>query len=152
MVHSLIVERQVQLSWICSNGIHKRTLHDGMQGNQTKRAKTFQENNNSAISGKTVTHKKSHGLKHRSVTQKNDTTAKFHCTKHGQNPSHNTDKCFTLKNLPGKAKGASSLGLTKKSFRKEINIFAKVRPKKKILGMFAVVLQEEHNKLAARNN
>jgi uncharacterized protein YdaU (DUF1376 family) len=45
------------------------------------------KNNNSIISGKTVTHKKSHGGKHRSTTQKKDTTtAKFYCTKHGQNP------------------------------------------------------------------
>jgi hypothetical protein len=109
------------------------------------------ENNNSAISGKTMTHKKSHGVKHRSATQKNDTTTKFYCTKHGHNPAHTTDKCFTLKNCAEKAKGASSSGLSKKSFRKEINILAKVRPKKKILEMFAVVLQQEHNKLSSKN-
>jgi hypothetical protein len=57
-----------------------------------------------------------------------------------------------LKNGAEKAKGASSLGLTKKSFRKEIDLLAKVRPKKKILDMFAIVLQEEHNKLDAKNN
>jgi hypothetical protein len=57
-----------------------------------------------------------------------------------------------LKNRAEKAKGASSSGLTKKFFCKEIYVLAKVRPKKKILEMFAVVLQEEHNKLAARNN
>jgi hypothetical protein len=66
------------------------------------------------------------------------------------NPSHPTDKCYTLKNGAEKAKGASSSGLTKKSFRKEINILAKGRPRKKVLEMFAVVLQQEHNKLAAK--
>jgi hypothetical protein len=43
-----------------------------------------------------------------------------------------------------------SSGLTKKSFRKEINILAKGRLRKKILEMFTVVLQQEHNKLAAK--
>jgi hypothetical protein len=43
-----------------------------------------------------------------------------------------------LKNRAEKAKGASSPGLTKKSFRKEINILAKGRPRKKILEMFAL--------------
>jgi hypothetical protein len=55
-----------------------------------------------------------------------------------------------LKNRAEKAGGASSPGLTNKSFRKEINILAKGRPRKKILEMFAVVLQQEHNKLAAK--
>ena len=83
--------------------------------------------------------------------QKNDTTTKFYCTEHGQNPTHTTDKCFTLKNRAEKAKGASSSGLTKKSFRKEINFLAKQRPKKKILEMFAVVLEEEQHKLNSKN-
>ena len=105
---------------------------------------------NSTLSGKTVTHKKSHGVKFRSATQKSDTASKFYCTEHGHNPSHPTDKCYTLKNRAEKAKGASSSGLTKKSFRKEINILAKGRPRKKVLEMFAVVLQQEHKKLAAK--
>ena len=96
-----------------------------------------------------MTHKKSHGVKFRSTTQKTDTTAEYYCTEHGQNVTHPTDKCYTLKNRAEKAKGATSSGLTKKSFRKEINILAKGRPRKKILEMFAVVLQQEHKKLAA---
>jgi hypothetical protein len=84
------------------------------------------------------------------VTQKSNTTTKFYCTEHVQNPSHPTDKCYTLKNRAEKARGALSSGLTKKSFRKEINILAKGRPRKKVLEMFAVVLQQEHNKLAAK--
>ena len=35
------------------------------------------KSNNSTLSGKTVTHKKSHGVKFRSATQKKDYTAKF---------------------------------------------------------------------------
>jgi hypothetical protein len=56
-----------------------------------------------------------------------------------------------LKNRAEKAKGASSSGLTKKSFCKEIKILVKGRPTKRILEMFAVVLQQEHKKLAAKN-
>jgi DNA primase large subunit len=57
-----------------------------------------------------------------------------------------------LKNCAEKAKGASSSGLTKKSFRKEINTLAKGRPRKKVLEMFALVLQQEHKKLAAKTS
>jgi hypothetical protein len=55
-----------------------------------------------------------------------------------------------LKNRAEKAREASSSGLTKKSFRKEIDILAKGRPRKKVLEMFAVVLQQEHKKFAAK--
>jgi hypothetical protein len=72
--------------------------------------KIHHKRNNSTVSGKTVTHKKSHGVKFRSATQKSDTTAKFYCIEHGQNPSHPTDKCYTLKNRAEKARGASSSG------------------------------------------
>jgi hypothetical protein len=117
---------------------------------ERNKPKIHRKTTNSTLSGKTVTHKKSHGLKFRSATQKSDTTAKFYCTEDGQNPSHPTDKCYTLKNHEEKARGASSSGLTKKSFRKEINILGKGRPRKKVLEMVAVVLQQEHKKLAAK--
>jgi hypothetical protein len=98
-----------------------------------------------------VTHKKSHGVtKFRSATQKSDTASKFLLYRTQTNPSHPTDKCYTLKIRAEKARGASSSGLTKKSFRNEINILAKGRPRKKVLEMFAVVLQQEHKKLAAK--
>jgi hypothetical protein len=57
-----------------------------------------------------------------------------------------------LKNSADEAKGTSSSRLTKKSFHKEINILAKGRPRKKIVEMFAVVLQQEHKKLAAKTS
>jgi hypothetical protein len=60
------------------------------------------------------------------------------------------DKCYTLKICAEKAKGASSSGLTKKSFPKEINILAKRRPREKILEHFAIVFEQEHEKLAAK--
>ncbi len=55
-----------------------------------------------------------------------------------------------MKYRSDKGKPTSSSGLTKQSFRKEINILSKGRPRKKILEMFAVVLQQEHKKLAGK--
>jgi hypothetical protein len=40
----------------------------------------------------------------------------------------------------------------KKSFRKEIYILAELRPRKEILEMFALVLQQEHKKLATKTS
>ncbi len=62
------------------------------------------------------------------------------------------DKCYTLKNGADKAKRISSSGLTKKSFRKENKILAIGMPRKKILKMFAIVLKQEHKKLAAKTS
>ena len=83
------------------------------------------------LSTKTPAHKKSQGVKYKSGNHTSD-SSKFYCTEHGQNPTHSTDKCFTLKNRLNKDKGSASSTLTKKSFRKEINTLAKGRPKKKI--------------------
>jgi hypothetical protein len=113
--------------------------------------KTPKASTKSTLSGKTVAHKKSHGVKFQSgTTPKRDSTSKYFCTEHGHNPTHGTDKCYTLKYRSDKGKPTSSSGLTKQSFRKEINILSKGRPRKKILEMFAVVLQQEHKKLAGK--
>ncbi len=53
-----------------------------------------------------------------------------------------------MKNHEEKARGTSSTGFSKKSFRKEINSLAKGKPRKKILEMFQAVLQKEHKRLA----
>ena len=151
MVYSRVVESKVQLSRIRSTEFTKERFMTECKAIERNKPKHSDKNTNSTTSGKTVTHKKSHGVKRRSVQPKNDTTTKFYCTEHGQNPTHTTDKCFTLKNRAEKAKGASSSGLTKKSFREEINFLAKQRPKKKILEMFAVVLEEEQQKLNSKN-
>jgi hypothetical protein len=76
----------------------------------------------------------------------------YHCTEHGHNHTHSTDKCYTLKNGEEKASGTSSSGLSKKSFRKEINYLAKGKPRKKILEMFQAVLHKEHKRLAAKTS
>jgi hypothetical protein len=66
--------------------------------------------------------------------------------------THSTDKCYTLKNREEKASGTSSGGLSKKSFRKEINYLAKGKPRKKILEMFQTVLHKEHKRLSAKTS
>jgi trehalose/maltose hydrolase-like predicted phosphorylase len=71
--------------------------------------------------------KKSHGIKCRSATQEHDPTEASYCTKHGQNPTHSTDMCFTLKNRTEKAKKNFKSGLTKKrSFRKSESSYEKI--------------------------
>jgi hypothetical protein len=70
--------------------------------------------------------------------------ASFYCTEHGANPTHNTDSCYTLKNRA--KKGNDSATMTKKSFRREINLLSQKRPKQKVMEMFAAVLTEERAK------
>src|SRR6056300_750098 len=82
---------------------------------------------------------------------------KFYCTEHGTNPTHATSDCFTLKNKgnrnQGNAKGtqATQRTWTKKSFRKELNLMARTKPKKEVLDMFASVITQKKNMLAKRN-
>lgn len=73
----------------------------------------------------------------------------FYCTEHGENPTHNTDNCYTIKNRAKKASGDNAT-LTKKSFRREINLLSKHKPKKKVLEMFAVILSEERDKASKK--
>jgi hypothetical protein len=70
----------------------------------------------------------------------------FYCTEHGKNPTHNTESCYTIKSRARKA--TDSTPLTKKSFRREINLLSKRKPKEKakILEMYAAVLQQERAK------
>jgi hypothetical protein len=99
---------------------------------------------------KSTVHKKNRGnVKNRHVDKSKDLSKSYYCTEHGKNPTHNTDKCYTIKNRASKANGSTGKSLTKTSFRREINAMAKKgRPKKKILEMFATVLQQEHTRLS----
>ena len=104
----------------------------------------------SAQNAKASVAKRSRTAKHKSGTTSSSADKTYYCSEHGQNATHGTDKCFTLKNRAGKSKGAGTTStLTKKSFRREINTLSKARPKKKVIEMFAVVLQKEHAKLKA---
>jgi len=74
---------------------------------------------------------------------------KHYCTEHGQNPTHSTADCWTLKN---RTKSQLPIQKEKKSFsnrnlRNEINLLSKQSSKKKILEMYASVIRREQAKL-----
>ena len=77
-----------------------------------------------------------------------DKKAGFYCTEHGANPTHNTDKCYTILGRAKKATGSTSL--TKKSFRREINLLTRKGKNPKVLEMFAAVLNEERAKASKK--
>jgi hypothetical protein len=77
----------------------------------------------------------------------------YHCTEHGHNSTHSTADCWTLKN---RAKSANQVQMDKKTdkksssnqnLRNEVNLLAKNSSKKKILEMYASVIQREQAKL-----
>jgi hypothetical protein len=98
----------------------------------------------STSSEKQSLHKKGRPVKHKSGEKTSASASKYYCTEHGTNPTHSTDSCYTIKNRTDRA--GSSSGMTKKSFRKEINLLAQSRPKKKVLEMFASILKTEYQK------
>jgi hypothetical protein len=104
--------------------------------------------NHPSASTKTTVHKKGKGNKYKREGTKSYSAEKkdFYCKEHGKNPTHNTDACFTLKNRANKETNASS-HLTKKSFRREINLLARKKPRAKVIEMFATILQAERTKL-----
>ena len=82
---------------------------------------------------------------------------KFFCTEHGQNTSHSTSDCWTLKNRASKGNGSGGTSNTpparsfsNKALRKEINLLARSSSKEKILESYATVIQREQAKLAKR--
>ena len=81
--------------------------------------------------------------------KKQKSVSKHYCTEHGQNPTHSTADCWTLKN---RAKPKLPIQKEKKSFsnknlRNEINLLSKQSSKKKILEMYASVIRREQAKL-----
>jgi hypothetical protein len=72
----------------------------------------------------------------------------FYCSEHGNNPTHATADCYTLKNREknGKTPGEARI-FSNKSFRKELNHLAKSSSKKKVLEMYATVVRREQAKL-----
>ena len=101
-------------------------------------------------------HKKQEEAKHR--TQKANEngkgrtagkTGKFNCTEHGQNSTHNTTGCFTLKK---RAKLAAKSSLSPKTFSnnkfcKDVNLLSKGKSKKKILNLYAAAIKKERTQL-----
>jgi hypothetical protein len=77
------------------------------------------------------------------------------CTEHGNNPTHPTSDCWTLKNRQrdnsGSNKGHngnSNCSFSNKSFRKELHMLSKKSFKKEVLDMYASAIQKERVKLA----
>ncbi len=97
---------------------------------------------------KSPVHKKNRGsVKHKGVDKSRDAKS-YYCTEHGKNPTHNTEQCYVIKNKAAKSNGFNGKTLTKQSFRREINMMAKKTSKKKVLEMFATVIQAEHTKMS----
>ena len=106
-------------------------------------------------------HKKHEEAKHR--TQKSNgngngrkpgKTGQFHCTEHGQNMTHATSGCFTLKNrakLEAEARSSSApKTFSNNKFRKEVNLLSKGKNKKKVLNLYAAAIKKERTLLKAK--
>jgi hypothetical protein len=79
----------------------------------------------------------------------------FFCTEHGNNLTHPTSDCWTLKNSErdnsGSNKGCNgnfNRSFSNKSFRKELHMLSKKSYKKEVLDMYASAIQKERVKLA----
>src|SRR5687767_9173433 len=72
----------------------------------------------------------------------------FHCTEHGQNMTHDTADCYTLKSkAKAEATKPSKYTFSNKGLRKEINLMAKQSSKEKVLDLYASVISKEKAKL-----
>ena len=96
---------------------------------------------------------KSHGKKGGEKTSAGG-DSKYYCSEHGNNPSHDTSDCWTLKNRANKAHVGRNSDKPKKfsnkGFRKEINFLAKNSSKKKVLDLYATAVKREQAKLAKK--
>jgi hypothetical protein len=81
---------------------------------------------------KTPVHKKNRGsVKHSRVDKSKDGKS-YYYTKHGKNPTHNSEQCYAVKDKAAKqANGFNGKTMTKESFRRKINMMAKKSSKKK---------------------
>lgn len=89
--------------------------------------------------------KRKHNPKNESKASKGE----FHCTEHGQNMTHDTADCYTLKN---RAKAEATKSPAKSTFSnkglfKEIHFLAKQSSKEKVLDLYASVISKEKAKL-----
>ena len=79
------------------------------------------------------------------------TERSFHCTKCGDNNTHNTDRCYILKNIARKEGGSTKdKPFSKRTFRKEINAIARRAGKHAGLDLFASALKREELKQEKR--
>ena len=87
---------------------------------------------------------------------KNSDKNSFYCTEHGQNPTHKTSDCYTIKNRKKRTdeqnstKGKDVKSFSNNKFRKEINVMSKGKNKKKVLELYAAVIKREQAKVKAK--
>ena len=86
--------------------------------------------------------------------QQQSRNTKHYCSEHGNNPTHSTADCWTLKNC---AKPSGQVFKDKRTFsnknlRKEINLLSKKSSKRKVLDMYASVIKREQSKLDKKSN
>jgi hypothetical protein len=107
---------------------------DATNNDKEKKGRKKRKNKNGAIG-----HQKS---------DKRKSTNMFYCSEHGNNMTHATADCYTLKNR-NKASAPSSEPRTfsNKAFCKEINHLPKNSSKKKVLEKYSTVLRREQAKL-----
>jgi hypothetical protein len=72
----------------------------------------------------------------------------YFCTEHGNNKTHATDDCFTIKNRNGDGNGnqqtktKNNRSFSTEKFRKEINLLSKGK-KNKVLNLYATEINNQ---------
>ncbi len=84
----------------------------------------------------------------KSDSKKESSTATYVCTVHGNNKTHSTENCFTLKNKQANTqKYSGKRTFTPKWLRQEIYILCQDVSKDKVLEQYMAVIQQEKAKL-----
>ena len=119
---------------------------------ETKRSNEDGNNNKNNKKSKFGKSEKSHKKSDRSSGGAEDGQAerKFHCSKCGDNHTHNTDRCYILKNLARKDGAQKDKPFSKRTFRKEVNAIVRRAGKHAGLDLFAAALKREESKQVKR--
>jgi hypothetical protein len=115
------------------------------------------DGNNKTTEKTKAPNKRSRGEKSNTRGDRNSSykKTKYFCTEHGNNPTHPTSDCWTLKNRERENSGSnkgrstnSNRSFSNKSFRKELHLLSKKSSKKEVLDLYAGAIQKERVKLA----
>jgi hypothetical protein len=81
--------------------------------------------------------------------QKHNSSKKHYCIERGSNPTHSTADCWTLQNCakPAGQVSKDKLAFSNKHLRNDINLLAKKSSKRKVLDMYASIINREHSML-----
>ena len=115
-----------------------------------------QDNNNNNKNSKKVNFAKSQNDNKKNGKETIRVTDGFYCTNCGKNPTHNSDRCFTLKRLAKEAEQAGSgkahaKPFSKRTFRKEINTLVRRAGKHDGLEIMATAIKREKVKSVKRD-